>query len=437
MHLLATSSASIDDLVEPIDLRQPPGDIVILSFADSDLAGLAVAWAEQCDILPTVRLANLRDLRHPLSVDLWLESVGQHAKVVVVRLLGGLDWWRYGVERLSSLARERSIALAILPGEDRDDPRLAEASTLPDHELDALLRFFREGGPGNLGSLLRRLAHHAGSHLDVPEPRALPRMAGYIPGEGAVDVDRLVGFCRRDRPRVPILFYRAMLLAADTAPIDALCRALTERGLAPAPLVVPSLKDAASAQFVRAALARLEPALIVTTTAFAAAATAGAPTPFDDTDVPVLQAVIATTRRAAWTQSPRGLGPADLAMHVVLPELDGRVLQGAIAFKGPLPLDDGLCFSALASLPEADRIAMLADRIAALVRLQSTPRAARRVAMLLPDYPGASGRSGYAVGLDVPASVVALLADLDVAGYDLGSPPTRARTLLDQLDAAS
>ena len=153
MHLLATSSASIDDLVEPIDLRQPPGDIVILSFADSDLAGLAVAWAEQRDILPTVRLANLRDLRHPLSVDLWLESVGQHAKVVVVRLLGGLDWWRYGVERLSSLARERSIALAILPGEDRDDPRLADASTLPDHELDALLRFFREGGPGNLGSL--------------------------------------------------------------------------------------------------------------------------------------------------------------------------------------------------------------------------------------------------------------------------------------------
>src|SRR6476660_657942 len=419
MHLLATTSASIDDLVEPVDLRQPPGDIVILSFADSDLAGLAVAWAGQRDTLPTVRLANLRDLQHPLSVDLWLENVGQHAKVVVVRLLGGLDWWRYGVERLSSLARERSIALAILPGEDRDDPRLAEASTLPDHELDALLRFFREGGTGNLGSLLRRLAHHAGSHLDVPEPRALPRMAGYIPGEGAVDLDRLVGVCRRDRPRVLILFYRAMLLAADTAPIEALCRALTERGLAPAPLVVPSLKDAASAQFVRAALARLEPALIVTTTAFAAAATAGAPTPFDDTEV------------------PRGLGPADLAMHVVLPELDGRVLQGAIAFKGPLPLDDGLCFSALASLPEADRIAMLADRIAALVRLQSTPRAARRVAVLLPDYPGASGRSGYAVGLDVPASVVALLADLATAGYDVADAPPSSRTLLDQLAVVS
>jgi cobaltochelatase CobN len=239
--------------------------------------------------------------------------VGQHAKVVVVHLLGGLDWWRYGVERLSSLARERSIALAFLPGEDRDDPRLADASTLPDRELDALLRFFREGGPENLQSLLRRLAQHSGSRVDVAEPRPLPRMAGYIPGEGAVDVERLVAFCRQDRPRVPILFYRAMLLAADTAPIDALCRALVERGLAPAPLVVPSLKDRAAADFVRSALARLEPAVIVTTTAFAAAASAGAPTPFDDTDVPVLQAVIATTKRAAWTESPRGLGPADLA----------------------------------------------------------------------------------------------------------------------------
>src|SRR5499426_1842102 len=275
MHLLASTSASIDDLVEAVDLRQSPGDIVILSFADSDLSGLAAAWAAQRDMLPTVRLANLRDLRHPLSVDLWLDTVGRPAKVVVVRLLGGLDWWRYGVERLSSLARESSIALAVLPGEDRDDPRLAEASTLPVHELNTLLRFFREGGEENMAALLRRLARHSGARVEAPEPRPVPRTAGYIPGAGAVDLDRLVSFCERDRRCVPIIFYRAILLAADTAPIDVLCRALAERGLAPAPLVVPSLKDRAAAEFVRAALARLKPAVIVTATAFAAAAAAG------------------------------------------------------------------------------------------------------------------------------------------------------------------
>src|SRR6516162_7035557 len=429
MHLLATASASIDDLVEAVDLRQSPGDIVILSFADSDLSSLAAAWAAQRDVLPTVRLANLRDLRHPLSVDLWLDTVGRHAKVVVVRLLGGLDWWRYGVERLSSLARESSIALAVLPGEDRDDPRLAEASTLQVHELNTLLRFFREGGEENLGALLRRLARHSGARIEAP----VPRSAGYIPGEGAVDLERLVAFCQRGRPCVTSIFYRAMLLAADAAPIDALCRALAERGLAPAPLVVPSLKDRAAAEFVRAALGRLKPAVIVTATAFAAAAAAGEPTPFDEIDVPVLQAVIATTRRSAWSQSPRGLGPADLAMHVVLPELDGRVLQGVIAFKGPLPAQDDLCFSAFGSLPEADRVTILADRIAALVKLQAAPRSERRVAVLLPDYPGAPGRAGYAVGLDVPASVVELLSDMQQANYGVTGAPRTSRALLDAL----
>src|SRR5207248_11705556 len=162
MHLLATTSTMLDDIVEPVDLGQPPGDIVVLSFADSDLSGLAAAWAMERDALPSVRLAHLRDLRHPMSVDLWIERVGRNAKVILVRLLGGLDWWRYGIERLSVLARERGIALAVLPGEDRDDPRLAAASTLPQGELDCLLGFFREGGRENLRALLRRLAGHAG-----------------------------------------------------------------------------------------------------------------------------------------------------------------------------------------------------------------------------------------------------------------------------------
>src|SRR5271169_5803169 len=146
MHLLTTTATSLDDIVEAVDLGQPPGEIAILSFADSDLTGLTAAWEAECAVLPSVRLAHLRDLRHPMSVDLWIERVGAHAKVIVVRLLGGLEFWKYGVEQLSALARERGIALAVLPGEDRDDSRLAEASTLAPKELDALLRFFREGG---------------------------------------------------------------------------------------------------------------------------------------------------------------------------------------------------------------------------------------------------------------------------------------------------
>ncbi|MBV8776352.1 MAG: cobaltochelatase subunit CobN, partial [Alphaproteobacteria bacterium] len=258
-----------------------------------------------------------------------------------------------------------------------------------------------------------------------PPPGPLTRADPPPAGGGENDV----------RAIVPIIFYRAMLLTGDTAPIDALCEALNERGISPAPLVVTSLKDAASAEFLRSAFKRLDPALIVTMTAFAAST--GELNPLDLANVPVLQVVSATTRRAAWRNSPRGLGAADLAMHVVLPELDGRVLAGAVAFKDALPPQDGLAFTASAGRPEPDRITITADRIAALLRLRARPRVERRIAVLLPDYPGARGRTGYAVGLDVPASVVALLDDLAAAEYALSSAPRTVRDLLEILDASA
>src|SRR5690242_10109958 len=204
MHLLTTSSTGLDEIVEAVDLGQPPGEIAILSFADSDLAALAAAWEIERAALPSLRLAHLRDLRHPMSVDLWIDRVGAHAKIVVVRLLGGLDWWRYGVERLAAVARERGSVLAVLPGEDRDDPRLDAASTLPRDELRALLQYFREGGPANLRALLRRLAHHAGSALPAHEPAAVPRFAGYLPNQGALTLEHLSQHLTAGCPIVPI-----------------------------------------------------------------------------------------------------------------------------------------------------------------------------------------------------------------------------------------
>ena len=59
MHILNVTTASLDDLVEPVDLRQEPAAVVALSFSDSDLAGMAAAWRPGA---PEMRLAALRDL---------------------------------------------------------------------------------------------------------------------------------------------------------------------------------------------------------------------------------------------------------------------------------------------------------------------------------------------------------------------------------------
>src|SRR5947207_15010883 len=100
-------------------------------------------------------------------------------------------------------------------------------------------------------ALLRRLARYAEHTIPICEPAAVPRLAGYLPGEGAVPLDRLMQTRAPNSPVVPIIFYRAMLLAGDTAPVDALCAALTVRGLAAAPLIVTSLKDAEATAFLR------------------------------------------------------------------------------------------------------------------------------------------------------------------------------------------
>ncbi|MET0941683.1 MAG: cobaltochelatase subunit CobN, partial [Mesorhizobium sp.] len=168
MHILATTSASIDDLAEPVDLGQTPADIVALSFTDSDLSGLASAWQQDASSLPSMRLASLRELRHPMSVDIWIDRVAVHARVILVRILGGYDWWRYGCDRLAALAREHGIKLVMLPGECRDvDERLVEASTVPRQELDGLLAYFREGGPANMRALVGRLAQLAGQEAQA------------------------------------------------------------------------------------------------------------------------------------------------------------------------------------------------------------------------------------------------------------------------------
>ncbi|RWO59164.1 cobaltochelatase subunit CobN [Mesorhizobium sp.] len=481
MHILTTTSASLDDLAEPVDLRQTPADVVALSFTDSDLAGLAAAWKADADRLPSMRLAALRDLRHPMSVDLWIDSVARHARVVLVRILGGYDWWRYGCDQLASTARAHGIKLALLPGECRDeDLRLIEGSTLPRQELDGLLGYFREGGPENMTALVRRLASLAGSDVAVAEPVSVPKAGYYQPGLGVVEHDVPLPLEGRVRPQsgggvacevrqhsevrqqqttsstaattppgpaghprlegegdvVPILFYRSMLLAADVAPIDALFEALRQRGMAPVPIFVSSLKDPASLAFVETALATLKPAAIITATAFASGAEPGVETPFDRAGVPVFQVIVATTRRDIWQDNQRGLAPADLAMHVVLPELDGRILAGAVSFKGESEVDPALAFRAFANRPEPDRVAQVANRVEAFVRLQRTPREKRKLAILIPDYPSAPGRTGYAVGLDVPSSVLAMLHDLSEQGYVVEGIPQTPRALLEMLESA-
>ncbi len=416
MHLLPVTAVSLDEGAEAIDLQQPPGDIVVLSFADSDLGALAAARKHKADG-PSLRLASLRRLRHPLSVDFYVENTAAKSRFILVRCLGGRDYWRYGLDRLAETCRAAGVKLAVLPGDDRPDPRLASYATVSPSLCNELEAYFRAGGIDNMRRLLARIAQEIGDTSSTAEPpQAAPRAFAWTPATGITDPETLIARHSDQRPLAHILVYRSSILAGDTQAIEALAADLHARDIATLVLAVSSLKDAEAISVLRRAIETRRPDVIVTTTAFSARDDSGFV--LDEADCPILQAIPVGSAKEAWEASPRGLSAADLAMQIALPEFDGRIAAGPISFKGEEPADPALCFPQRIQAPDAAAIEAVANMSAAWIRLARSPRQDRRLALVLSDYPARGGRAGFAVGLDTPASTCAILDLLNGAGYD-------------------
>ncbi|MBD3788078.1 MAG: cobaltochelatase subunit CobN, partial [Sphingomonadales bacterium] len=191
---------------------------------------------------------------------------------------------------------------------------------------------------------------------------------------------------------------------------------------------VPSLKAPGAGPWVAQALADLAPVQIFNLTAFSARGADGSP--LDGPGCPVFQLALSTARRKDWAAAERGLSPADLAMHVVLPEVDGRLFAGVASFKAPGARDPDLEFSRFTHAADAGRIAAALDRAGGWLRLAQSPRTARSLALILSTYPGRPDQIAHAVGLDALASADRLLGDLAAAGYDTAPGAPLAPALL-------
>jgi cobaltochelatase CobN len=450
MHLLGTEPGMIADGSAAVDLAQTPGDILVLASADTEIALLAAAQARRRHddpAAPTLRLAPVLRLGHNLSVDLYMEQVGQ-ARLVIARLLGSSAYWPYGVERLVETCRDHAIPLALLPGDDKSDPELAHLSTVPRDAWRRLWRYLAEGGPGNGDNFLRYAASLIAPTPPSPasggglgwgpwaEPAQLLRAGLYWPSHALPSLDDIVREWRGpDRVTnggmAPIVFYRALVQSGNTAPVDALVRALTARRLRPLPVFVHSLKDREAVALLAELFAAHPPAVILNATGFSVGATGD-----DDplrADCAILQVVFSGGDEETWRGGTRGLGPRDLAMNVALPEIDGRILSRAVSFKAPLGRDPETEADLVGYRPVADRIAFVADLARNWARLRAKPPEERRVAIILANYPNRDGRIGNGVGLDTPQSAVNLLQALREAGYRVGDIPEDGASLMARL----
>ncbi len=373
--------------------------ILLLSTSDTDLLS-----ARAADGPVPYRWANPARL----AADA-LPALLDGTDLVVVRLLGGRRAWQEGLDAL--LAGPRPVV--VLTGEQAPDAALMELSTVPIGIAAESHAYLAHGGPANLAQLARFLSD-----------TVLLTGVGFEPPAPAPSWGRLERAGRQPLPEGPlvaVLYYRAHHMSGNTGFVDTLCGAIERAGGRALPLYVASLR-APEPEL----LAALRPADAVVTTVLAAGGTrpADASAGGDEEawdagalaslDVPVLQALCLTGSREAWRASDEGLSPLDSATQVAVPEFDGRLITVPFSFKELDP--EGLPVY-VADPERAARVAGIAVRHA---RLRHVPVAERRLALVLSAYPTKHSRIGNAVGLDTPASAVALLRRLRAEGWDFG-----------------
>ncbi|HYJ71478.1 MAG TPA: cobaltochelatase subunit CobN [Actinomycetota bacterium] len=367
--------------------------ILLLSTSDTDLLAARASRAGY-------RLAN--PARLPLED---LPALLDGADLVVVRLLGGEQAWREGLDRL----RRQPRPLVVLGGEQAPDAALMALSSVPAGIAAQAHRYLAYGGPANLAELAHFLADTV---LLTGHGFAAPRAT---PAWGVRERPATSG------PTVAVLYYRAHELAGNTEFVDVLCAAIEARGARALPVWCASLRAADPGLLEQL---RRADALVVTVLAAGGTAPALSQAGGDDEawdagavaalDVPVVQALCLTSPRAQWAATGGGLSPLDAATQVAIPEFDGRLISVPFSFK---ELDgDGLS----RYVPDPERAGRVAGTAVALARLRHIPPADRRVAVVLSSYPTKHARIGNAVGLDTPASAVRLLRALREHGYDLG-----------------
>ncbi|HEX7532495.1 MAG TPA: magnesium chelatase subunit H, partial [Methyloceanibacter sp.] len=117
-----------------------------------------------------------------------------------------------------------------------------------------------------------------------------------------------------------------------------------------------------------------------------------------------------------WQDSDRGLLPVEATMMVAIPELDGStgpILFGGRSERAANPRD-------MQAHPE--RVAKLAERVERMIVLRRTPRADRKLGVVLFNFPPNAGATGTAAYLSVYESLHRTLTGLKIAGYSVEVP---------------
>ena len=382
--------------------------MLLLSTSDTDLitaraTGNAFRWANPSRLVEGELAELLGDV-----------------DAVVVRVLGGYRAWPDGID--ACLAS--GLPVVVVSGEQAPDAELMRRSTVPAGIAMQTHTYLAQGGVENLRQLHAFLCDTLLMTGFGFAPPADTPVWGLLDPRCEGCEDCVLHRTADSRPTVAVLYYRAQQLAGNVAYIRAMCTAIKEAGGRPLPIYCTSLRNPEPALLE---LLSTADAMVVTVLAAGGARPANVTAGGDDDawdvkhlaalDVPILQGLCLTSSRSRWAESDDGLSPLDVATQVAVPEFDGRIITVPFSFKEID--DDGL----ISYVPDPERCARVAGLAVNHARLRRVAPADKRLALVFSAYPTKHSRIGNAVGLDTPASALALLKALRDSGYRIGEVP--------------
>jgi cobaltochelatase CobN len=409
----------------------PVEGLVLLSHAETDLLALERARAELPAGFPCVVGHSLLGLSAPQALPALFGKRRSPRLLVIVRIHGTVASVP-GLAELIGLAHREGWALVVISGVGGNAELLPRTANVKPQLASNLTSYFMAGGVANVAQALRyAAAEQLGITVGFAPPRPMPAHGLYHPDLLITSAAEWQDHCAPDKPAASVIFYRAHVLSGNLQFVDAAVRALESRGFSAIGIFTSSLRDrdAAGVPLALRLLPR-SPDVVVNTVGFPVFSLSAAEheprqgygAPFELIGAPLIQAICCGTPRSLWAESARGLGPAEAAMNVALPECDGRVIAVPISFKENHRY-----------VPDQERMGRVADFARRLAVLRVKANAEKRIAIVLSNAGGKAQRIGGAVGLDTPASLLRWLIDMRAAGYDVGDLPASSDALMAQL----
>ncbi|MDV2999102.1 MAG: Aerobic cobaltochelatase subunit CobN [Chroococcopsis gigantea SAG 12.99] len=429
MHRIsATATGWTPDIEGVIVVEQTPGEIIILTAADTDIQTLASALDYLPDDFPSIRALNLLQLQQQFSIDDYGDKVLSVAKTIVLRLLGGRSYWSYGLEVVKEIALSTGADLWVLPGDEKLDPLLIDHSTVSVSHIHQLWRYFTEGGVDNWVNALKFIANTSLGYAHELKQASIVSKIGLLDRNSKRQ--KFLG-------RAAILFYRSHYLAGNTRAIQSLCQILETYNIEPLPIFVSSLKEPDIQESLVQDFLDDSVDLILNTTSFAIASLHGDnKTNFWQTlNLPVFQIILSSGTESQWEEGYQGLSPRDVAMNIALPEVDGRIITRAVSFKSVQVWEPRLETSIVVYQPREDRVKFVVQLGVNWIKLRHKANQDKKIVMVLANYPNKDGRLANGVGLDTPASCIEILRALKEDGYAVTDIPADGDELIKLLTA--